>query len=359
MKIPSKKIGKYLVLMALLASFTLGQAFAAKNRFASEHEEALTKAKVVKASGIQHRMEFSATIVDGKATEKLVKQRYERFNEHGLPIQEVNFDEAGKLMSKWTYEYSGLYVSKKSFFWGEKLNDEYHYKYDEKNRVIEERKVDKEKNTSTVEKYKYDKNDLIIEEIKEPADRNKFFKRDEQGRELLCYYIDNGQKKIIAQKSYNDKGQLIEIAYPAGGPNNKWFFKYDENGKEIEFRDQDFSETTIKQSKYDGKNRLIETIRRTEGENDKKRVVYRYDDNDNLIEVEGFNGEELQYKRTMTYDAHNKLVKEASLNKKNNSEEVTTWKRNQHGLEEEEKVVDATGNLKSLKIWRSKGWQDK
>ncbi len=358
MKIPSIKLGKYLAIIALLVCLPLGQALAANNRFAAEHEEAIKKANAIKASEIQHRMEFMATIVDGKATDKLVKQRYERFNKDGLPIQEVNFDEDGKLMSKWTYEYADTYVTKKCFFWGEKLNDEYYYKYDEKKRVVEERKVDNEKKTSKVVKYAYDKNDLVIEEIKEPADRNKFFKRDEQGRELECYYLDNGQKKIIAKKCYNDKGQLIEIAYPAGGPNNKWLYKYDQQGNEIEFRDQDFDETTIKQSKYDDKNRLIETIRWNEGENEKKRVVYSYDGNDNLIEVKGFKGQELEYKRTMTYDANKKMLKEASSNLKNNSQEIITWKRNQHGLEEEERIVDADGKLKSLKIWRSKGWKD-
>jgi hypothetical protein len=38
----------------------------------------------------------------------------------------------------------------------------------------------------------------------------------------------------------------------------------------------------------------------------------------------------------MTYDAQNKLIKEASLDLKSKSEEITTWKRNPHGLVEEE-----------------------
>ncbi len=356
----SIKPGKLFAFLFLFTIFAMGQVSAAeKNRFAIEHEKASKEAGVIKASGIQHRMEFSNTVADGKATDKLIKRRYERFNKEGMPDQEVNFDENGKLMSKWTYEYSGLYVIKKSFFWGDKLNDEYHYKYDEKHRVIEERKEDKEEQSSSVTRYAYDKNDLIIEEIKEPADRNKFYVRDEQGRELQCYYLDEGQKRIIADHKYNEQGQLIEIAYPAGGPNNKWLYKYDEHGNEIEFRDQDIDETTIRQSKYDDKNRLVETIRWTEGEDNKKRVANSYDANDNLIEVNAFNGDELQTKRSSTYNAQNKLIKEARLDLKSKSEEITTWKRNPHGLVEEERVVDAKGRLQSLKIWRTKDWEDK
>ncbi len=317
----------------------------------SGHLEALSKASLIKSARIAKRKEWIYPKKDGKLEKKPQLRHEVLFDEDGLPVEEINYkEEDGSLMSRWTHSYKELRLIGDRFFWGKNLQSEKAYKYDERGRLVEKLENDLEEKKTDTRRYKYNDVDDLTEELEVEKDSRSINVYDTEGREIE-HNLATGKDapRPISRKLYDAAGNLVEIQYPLADGFSCWKFKYDERGNQIEFRDQDSDGSVeYRQNKFDAQNRMVEEIRFKEGDPERTRATFTFDPAGRETGRSFFRNDKLENRFESKYDDSGRLIEQTVFSGDGKLKTKTATKYGSHGLIEEERTTDASGQVSDL-----------
>ncbi|NLI79002.1 MAG: hypothetical protein GX442_21490 [Candidatus Riflebacteria bacterium] len=312
--------------------------------------EELEKARLVKTAGIERIKTYEYPKFDGKPAKQPRLKREEVFDPDGFPLEETNYRDDGKIMSRWTYSYADQRQVGSRFYWGTTLQKEHRKTYDQEGRVVESVENDLEEKRTTTKRFTFNAAGDLTEEFSVEKDERKTYTFDAEGRETeVSYRSGDGRVRIIARKVYDAAGNLSEVQYPLADGYSCWKFTYDERGNQTGFRDQDMDGSVEwKLSAYDARNRLTEETRYKEGEEERTRTVLTYDDADRTTSRAAFTNDRLTWKVEYRYDAQGRPVEETRFGADGKVEARTTRTFGPHGLLAEERVTDKSGAVTDL-----------
>jgi hypothetical protein len=195
-----------------------------------------------------------------------------------------------------------------------------HEIYDEEGNIIIKEKIWRRDRYRSKVVYKYNYKSFLIEEQDfydgEPQYITKYEYNDKDKKFKTQYfeYSDDGEElKHIIKYEYNDKGLVTgKIEYdPQGKIINKAVYEYNDKDNVIElqnFEGEKLEYTT--KYEYNDKGLIAEeTEYDTQGEIINK-AVFEYNDNGDVIELQNFEGEKLEYIIKYKYNDKGVLIEE-------------------------------------------------
>ncbi len=217
------------------------------------------------------------------------------FDEKGNKIEENSYDSDGKLFSKKLYKYDkkGNEIEQSMYTSKGVLSSRFVTKYNEDGNKIEEKySTDLNKYKKIKLKwrntFKYNEEGKIIEE-------NRYEKGEELTNKIIYKYNDSGNlteknrydadgnpisKRIY---SYDDQGNVVEYkVFEEGILDRRVIYKY-ENGLLNEKSEYNFKDILLSKSIYENGKR-VEIKEYYTNEDYQLSRLYRYDDNENVIE---------------------------------------------------------------------------
>jgi|SRR5690554_1421603 len=234
--------------------------------------------------------------------EKIFGQSEDLFNEQGMLIEKRFTNIFGDRVIK-KYNDRGLELETILFNEEGGLNSKTIYQYDKDGNRIERAQYDSKGKLERKEATKYDENGNRIEKVR---------------------YNSNGKIEYKESVRYDDKGNETEINYYELDKlveKEEYVYKYDNEGNKIEEEGSLYdSEGELKDrqknvNKYNRKGNLIEEIRYDLKGNLEHKLTYKYDKNDNETEVCRYNSDgKLIYKRSQRIDNKGNTLEEEYIN---------------------------------------------
>lgn len=248
-----------------------------------------------------------------------VKHQYksllQEFDENGNSIMEVTYTPEGRVENAVKYKYDRKNrLIEEVHYYEEELGEMIRYILDEKGRSREVettyadgsksvKKVIREGNTVTFKTFDEDGDP-------EEEDRIKY---DEKGRVVEEIKLDDEGKEVYrSEYQYNESGKLISKT-------------------EYESNDGSYLKTVVE---YDDRDNMIGEIQTTDRGNLVRRLAYEYDKNGNRVAWQNN-----QHIHRVVYDEQGRPLTEETRNKMNDLvENFTEYKYNEHGLVTEERT---------------------
>ena len=201
---------------------------------------------------------------------------------------EITTDSKGE-RDEQTYDYyENGNLKYKSYYSYDDSKYEYEYKYDSENRLVKEKCVKTEVSGdvhTTTELYEYDENGRLkkvgngmffTEYIYD--ENGNFLRRVNHNGEADCECIYDEKGNLIQEKTYFGFGDELHISYT---------YTYDENNNIIKIEGKNTGEenSSIREGVYDAKGNLVKVINYTKGSDCKDIVEIEYDANGNIIKT--------------------------------------------------------------------------
>jgi hypothetical protein len=138
------------------------------------------------------------------------------YDSSGLTIETDSFNQEGKLLYKYLYDYNPNGKRIKTIRYNAKGDTDkyYNYEYDKHGNKIRSVRLNSEGKPDETYTYKYDDDGNLVEELWYDANKNLEYR--------IEYENEDGKKQ--SYKTYNSKGDLV----------SKYNFNYDNKGKIIE-----------------------------------------------------------------------------------------------------------------------------
>lgn len=217
----------------------------------------------------------------------------------------VVYDEKGNVLEgiKEEYDSRGNKVKEIEYRKGDARKETF-YQYDDRNNLVEEKYIN-----LVDDKYLYDDIDFILSSLLRGYDVSKItYKYDDKNRKIEEIKYDSNEKMISHyQWKYNMSGVLIEEIEQNGDSKN--ITRYTDKEQEYESFDFDFSDYFSKKSKI-RKGYILSRYVYENGEYE-SRDIYKYDDKYNLLSRKTFGkNNELVSMHIIKYDKKGNKIKE-------------------------------------------------
>ncbi|OHD10937.1 MAG: hypothetical protein A2086_16475 [Spirochaetes bacterium GWD1_27_9] len=273
---------------------------------------------------------------------KITGIEYKEFEEDGKKVRNnenthiLEFDNKGNVVK-----------SKEIFsFW----TKSYSYKYDDNGNMIEKAEYDEKDILNLTTIYIYKDGILIEENIlnKEGQLSNKTTYKIENGKPVEMNHIySDGSLLDRATYNYDKNGNLIEeIEYDSeNAPSSKDTYKFNKNNKLIEkqvFKNDILNYKTT--YNYIGDIKTEEIELEYEGNNVVSKTINKYNNKENRISFEKYEGKKLSVKIKYIYDLKNKIIEEDEMDSfgKITEKTIYSYDKNQNLVKKVEYTPDMT-----------------
>jgi hypothetical protein len=216
--------------------------------FAQPNKDEESERKQVAANKIKTITQWSYRFSEGKPNPTGAKTTVTNYDKNGNPIEITNFKSNGEISSRLVYKYNA-----------QNLKIEYvQYQKFNKNSPLE---------ITYKQSFHYNSKGLKTQEV--------VFDGGAGYRILYEYYPDDQLKEI--QKF--GAGNRIE---------ERWVYSYKDLNQEISLMKPDKVLSSMQRKEFNSKKKLLSDIRLDNQGNEQRRIVYKYDSKDRMIEMEEF-----------------------------------------------------------------------
>lgn len=259
------------------------------------------------------------------ANDKTYKFRIKEFDKNGKlildceyrPNSEIDwetiykYDDKDRLVSKQTnyvsedtsektvssYDEKGNKISEANYF-GEELFETVIYRYDENNKILEQKKIDEEEEELEKQEFEYSEDGKLSRQVfylNGVVERTIIFKYDEAGHCIEeIHAIGNKKETEIIQFTYDEHGNKLTTTSRNSGGKVVGFLEveYDEQHNPVKYINETagyYSSKTVHQIHYDEQGRTVENEYFDILNNFLiSKELFEYDENGNIVEEEIF-----------------------------------------------------------------------